>query len=90
MSPVALKWGTRLGVAGLLARMVVFGLVGAFLIKAAVEYDPSNAIGIDGALQKLVHQSYGPWLLGVTAAGLIAYGLFCLVEARYREVKPRG
>ena len=89
MNHAALKWGTRVGVVGLLARMVVFGLIGAFLIKAAVEYDPKEAIGLDGALQKLSHQSYGPWLLGLAAAGLVAYGLFCVVEARYRDVKPR-
>ena len=89
MKRAALKWGTRVGVVGLLSRMVVFGLIGWFLIKAAVEYDPKEAIGLDGALQKLVHQSYGPWLLGLVAAGLIAYGLFCVVEERYRDVKPR-
>lgn len=89
MSEAALRWGTRAGVVGLLARMIVFGLIAWFVIKAAVEYDPNKAIGLDGALQKLSHQSYGPWLLGLTAAGLIAYGLFCLVEARYRKVEPR-
>ena len=89
MNQAALKWGTRVGVVGLLSRMVVFALIGCFLVKAAVEYDPKEAIGLDGALQKLVHQSYGPWLLGLVAAGLIAYGLFCVVEARYRDVKPR-
>jgi Domain of Unknown Function (DUF1206) len=88
MSQAVLKWGTRIGVAGLLARMVVFGLIGWFLIKAAAEYDPTEAIGLDGALRTLSHQSYGPFLLGVTAAGLIAYALFCFVEARYRDVKP--
>jgi len=90
MNHSALKWGTRVGVVGLLARMVVFGLIGWFLIKAAVEYDPKEAIGLDGALQKLAHQSYGAALLALTAAGLIAYGLFCFVEARHRDVKPRG
>lgn len=89
MNHAALQWGTRVGVVGLLSRMVVFALIGCFLVKAAVEYDPKEAIGLDGALQKLVHQSYGPWLLGLVAAGLIAYGLFCVVEARYRDVKPR-
>jgi hypothetical protein len=57
-----------------------------FLVKAALDYRPKDAIGLDGALQKLAHQSYGEWLLGLTAAGLIAYGLFCLVEARLRDV----
>ncbi len=79
------KWGTRAGVVGLLARMVVFSLIGAFVIKAAVEYDPQEALGFDGALQKLAQQAYGHWLLGVTAAGLFAYALFCLVDARYRQ-----
>jgi hypothetical protein len=86
MGRTALKWGTRVGVAGLLSRMVVFGLIGAFLIKSAVEYDAKEAIGLDGALQKLAGQTYGEWLLGLTAAGLIAYALFCFVEARYRDV----
>lgn len=90
MSRTALTWGTRVGVVGLLARMIVFCLIGWFVIRAAVDYDPKKAIGLDGALQKLAGQSYGPWLLGITAAGLIAYGLFCFVEARYRKVEPRG
>jgi hypothetical protein len=57
-----------------------------FVIKAALEYDPKEAIGLDGALQKLASATYGPYLLGLTAAGLIAYGLYCLVDARYRDV----
>lgn len=80
------KWGSRAGVAGHVARFVVFGLIGVFLVKAAVDYNPKDAIGLDGALQKLAHASYGSWLLGITAAGLIAYGLFCFVEARLRDV----
>jgi hypothetical protein len=86
MSHPERTWGRRAGVVGHIARGVVFGLVGIFLTKAAVEYDPSDAIGLDGALQKLANAAYGPWLLGVTGAGLVAYGLFCLVDARYRDV----
>lgn len=78
-------WGTRAGVVGLLARMVVFSLIGAFVIKAAVEYESKEALGFDGALQKLAQQAYGSWLLGVTAAGLFAYAVFCFVDARYRQ-----
>jgi Domain of Unknown Function (DUF1206) len=82
----ARTWGGRVGVVGHLARGVVFTLIGAFVIKAALEYDPKEAIGLDGALQKLASAAYGPYLLGLTAAGLIAYGLYCLVDARYRDV----
>jgi hypothetical protein len=79
-------WAIVAGVVGHAARGVVFGLIGAFLLKAAIEYDPQEAIGLDGALRKLAQQTYGEWLLGATAAGLIAYALFCFVQARYREV----
>lgn len=72
--------------AGLLARFVVFGLIGLFVTKAAVEYDPQEAIGLDGALRTLVAAPYGGALLGVLAAGLLCYGAFCLIEARYRRV----
>lgn len=74
------------GVIGHLARTVVFGLVGWFLIKAAWEYDPQEAIGLDGALSKLAAESYGALLLGIAAAGLLAYGFFCFVQARYRQI----
>ena len=74
------------GVAGHLACGVVFSLVGVFLAKAAIEYDPNEAVGIDGALLKLAQHDQAPLLLGLVAAGLIAYALYCLVEARYRKI----
>jgi hypothetical protein len=77
---------TALGVFGHLARMVVFGLVGYFLIKAAMNYDPDEAIGLDGALSKLSQYSYGPLLLGVVAAGLIGFALYSIADARYRKI----
>jgi hypothetical protein len=90
MSKAQRRWGGRAGIAGHLARGVVFTLIGIFIIKAALEYDPNEAIGIDGALRKLADGSYGPYLLGVTAAGLLCYGLYCLVDARYRDVSANG
>jgi hypothetical protein len=68
------------------ARAVVFGLVGTFLVKAAVDYKANEAIGLDGALAKLYNQAFGPWLLGAVAAGLIVFGLFSISEARYRRI----
>jgi uncharacterized protein DUF1206 len=77
--------GAIVGVIGHVARFVVFSLMGAFAVKAAIDYNPKQSIGLDGALQKLAHAGYGSYLLGLTAAGLIAYGLFCFVDARYRD-----
>jgi hypothetical protein len=78
--------GSAVGVVGHVARFVVFALIGIFAIRAAVDYDAKQAVGLDGALQKLAHASYGSVLLGLTAAGLVAYGLYCFVDARYRDV----
>jgi hypothetical protein len=86
MSARAERWTTRVGVVGYLARAVVYALIGVFVIRAAVQYDSQEAIGLDGALQKLADQTFGPLLLGVVAAGLVAYGLYYFVRARYREV----
>lgn len=77
--------GNVVGVVGHIARFVVLALIGVFAIKAAVDYNPKQAVGLDGALQKLAHESYGSFLLGVTAAGLIAYAVFCFFDARYRD-----
>jgi len=86
MSSSVRTWIGRIGLVGHLARMVVFGLVGIFLIKAAVDFNPQKAVGLDGALAKLEHNSYGPFLLGVVAAGLIAFALYSLSDARYRRI----
>ncbi len=77
---------TAIGVFGHLARMVVFGLVGYGLVKAAQDYDPQKAIGLDGALNKLSHNSYGPVLLGVVAVGLIGFALYSIADARYNRI----
>jgi hypothetical protein len=66
--------------------MIVFGLIGVFLIKAAIEYNPKAAIGLDGALRKLAAQTYGPILLGIVATGLVAFALYSLSDARYRRI----
>ena len=86
MGPQVKKWISRLGTFGHLARMVVFGLVGVFVLKAAIDYTPSKAVGLDGALAKIVHHSYGPVLLGIVATGLIAFAVYSLSDARYRRI----
>jgi hypothetical protein len=74
------------GRAGYAALGVVTIIIGIFLIVAALQHNASQAKGLDGALQELAHQRFGPVLLGVVAVGLFAYGVYSLVEARYRRV----
>ena len=45
-----------------------------------------HAVGLDGALAKLLQQSYGSYLLGIVAAGLVAFALYSLSDARYRRI----
>jgi hypothetical protein len=77
---------TALGVVGHVARAIVFALIGYGLIRAAIDFDPQKAVGLDGALRKLAHASYGPALLAFVAAGLIAFAAYSLADARYRKV----
>jgi hypothetical protein len=86
MSALVKRAFTAIGVFGHLARMVVFGLVGYGLLRAAIDYDPRSAIGLDGALSTVSHYSYGPFLLGVVAAGLIGFALYSIADARYRKI----
>ena len=86
MSDAEEKAATGVGILGHLARMVVFGLIGSFLLKAAWEYDSKEARGLDGTLLEVSQQPYGGFLLGVVAVGLLAYALYCLVQARYRRI----
>ena len=58
---------TGVGILGHLARAVVFGLIGVFLVKAAWEFDSKEARGLDGALLELAQQPYGGFLLGAVA-----------------------
>jgi hypothetical protein len=73
----------RVGRAGHAARGVVFAMMGFFIAKAAWDADPNQAKGLDGELQTLVQQPYGPVLLGAVALGLIAFGVYSILCARW-------
>lgn len=82
------RWARRLGQFGLAARGVTFGIIGGFLITAALEADPTESGGLSEALQTLAAQPYGPWLLGIVALGLVAYGGYCISKARFSHFSP--
>ena len=80
------RWVRRVGRVGLVARGVTFGVIGWFLIRAGMHVNPGEARGLGGALRALRQADYGPWLLGSVGVGLVAYGLFSIVEGRFRRI----
>ncbi|HZQ05818.1 MAG TPA: DUF1206 domain-containing protein [Anaerolineae bacterium] len=87
------KWAEWLGRFGYAARGVVFGLIGWFLIVSAMRFDPNQAVGLDGALLKLTQEPYGMPLLAVVALGLVAFGVYSALCARWIRVfrpSPKG
>ncbi len=80
-------WVDRIGRFGIVARGIVFGMIGVLLVRAGWTYDPSKAGGIRESLDALAHQPLGRILFGVVALGLIAFGIFELATARYRVMR---
>jgi hypothetical protein len=70
-----------LGVVGYIAKGIALGIVGVLFVIAAATYDPQKANGLDGALQTLRQLPFGPVLLFLVSAGLIAYGVYYCVRA---------
>ncbi|MEU6312227.1 DUF1206 domain-containing protein [Streptomyces sp. NPDC047014] len=89
MGGVAQHWRKTvdvLGVAGGLARGIVFAAAGGFVVYAAVRYDPAQSKGMDDTLRSFSTTGAGPWLLVAVAAGLTVFGVFSWAQARWREV----
>lgn len=86
MGPVAGRAVDVVGTLGHAARGLVVGVIGWLLLRSALDFDPREATGIDGTLRLIARQPYGQGLLTLTGAGIIAYGLYSLAEARYRDL----
>jgi hypothetical protein len=56
---------------------------------AAVDARSDEVRGLGGALATLAQQPFGPWLLGIVASGLVVYGAFMMVKARYGRLVVR-
>lgn len=86
LQPAVQRRVIQAGKAGFIARGIVFVIMGIFFLQAARHANPGEARGLGGALDTLAAQPYGPWLLGLVALGLLMYGLYSFVEARYRQI----
>ncbi len=77
-----------LGAVGCVARAVVFVLVGVFILRAAALDEPGQTKGLDATFRTVERSAYGPFTLAALALGLICYGVYCTLEARYRDLTP--
>ncbi|WP_424347247.1 DUF1206 domain-containing protein [Kocuria sp. CH-021] len=75
-----------LGAAGYVAKGVALGVLGVLFVVATVQHDPEQSTGLDGALKSLQEQPFGAWILGAVALGLICYGAFMVVRAKYQRM----
>ncbi|MET0811456.1 MAG: DUF1206 domain-containing protein [Microbacterium sp.] len=75
-----------LGIIGFVAKGIALLILGVLLLVAAVKVDPNAAGGLDAALAALLALPYGPWLAGAVGVGLIVYGVFCILRARYAKL----
>jgi hypothetical protein len=87
MSPRRAQWTQRLGIIGEVGRGLGIGLVGFFLVRAAITFDPAQATGLDGALRRLAVRPWGAVVVAVVAIGFVAYGVFCLESFTHRRLE---
>jgi hypothetical protein len=81
MTAKEVKIATQLGRLGTATRGLIFAIVGGLLCLSAYQSNPNQPIGIDSALNTLLRQPYGVYLLGLTALGLIAFGVYSILSA---------
>ena len=87
MKPRSRRWAIGVSRFGIAARGAVAVVVGIALIVAAVQTDPSEAKGLGQALASIQAMTLGWLLLGIVALGLVAYGAYELVRAKYRRIQ---
>ena len=80
------RWALATGRIGTTARAIVILVAGSFLLLAAIEADPSETRGLGDTLETLIHQPFGPYSVGAISVGLVLYGVFMFVVARYRHI----
>ena len=76
----------KAGKFGFMARGVIFGIIGYFVLRAAVTDNSEMIRSTRGAFQFLQQQSYGTLLMGVVAIGLLAYGIFMMYVSKDSRV----
>jgi len=86
MSAQEIKTATWVGRLGFAARGIVFALIGVIILQTAFAVGAKQAQGFDGALAALAHAPYGEILLGAVAIGLILFGAYSAMCAKWNKI----
>jgi hypothetical protein len=86
LSPTLRTAVARLGQVGYIAKGLALGVVGGLLGYATLTFDPQKAQGLDGAMHTILAQPFGRFLLTAVALGFAAFGLFAILQSRYRRM----
>jgi hypothetical protein len=83
------NWAIHASRAGIAARGLVFVVLAWYLLRSGWNVNPAEVAGSAEAIRVLGYppEPFGSWLLGATGLGLLAYGLYELLQARYRTVR---
>jgi hypothetical protein len=81
-------WAVKVCRVGIAARGIVFVVIGGYLARAGWAHSAEQAADTGEALDAIARQPFGHWLLAGVAVGLIAYGVYEVVQARYRVIRP--
>ncbi len=76
------KTVSKIGKYGYMARGIVFGIIGWVVFNAAINQNTATVQGIQGAFSFLEQLSYGTFLMGIVAVGLMGYGIFMFLVAK--------
>jgi hypothetical protein len=74
----AVRTLSRIGNVG---RGAILGFIGALVLIAAVQHDPNETEGLDGALKRLLDHSLGDIAVFLIAVGFAAFGVYSIARA---------
>ena len=81
------RWAVALGRIGIAGRGVIFAVIGLLLVTAALQHDPRRGGGMGEALEAIARQAFGRTLLALAAAGLMIFGVFSVLCARWMRTR---
>jgi len=79
----------RMGRLGYIARGIVWLMIGWFFLKAAYDVSPNEAGDTGSMFSRIESGPYGSFVLAVLALGLISYGIFMFIRARYQRIHTK-